>query len=227
MIHSQDCIKLKVVSKTKESVWRIWSESHDAFIICRLDCREDDLLLLITEKTSVTTMRVKAENCNLRSIDSEIPLKRTLHETKLVDYLLGCNLRRHILKRYVTCNDADSQISADHEHRDILYAEFLLEILRMTCIAKPFSSHRPFIYRSCHKDIYISFLDILNSSIKGRHCRLCRLGRRLTRLNEHVLRQTVDNVHPLCMYILCRRDHMRIDLLEIMYLFLIESEYLR
>ena len=43
----------------------------------------------------------------------------------------------------------------------------------------------------------------------------------------HVLRQAIDDVHPLRMHVLCRRDDIGIDLVYIVDLFFIKSEYFR
>ena len=111
-----------------------------------------------------------------------------------------------------------------HDHGNFLYTEFLFKIFRMSGVSEAFACHRPLVERSCHEHIYISFLDILYRSFKRYHGCLCRLGSRLARLHENVLRKAVDDIHSFLVYILCRRNHVCVYLLQVMYLLLVESE---
>ena len=97
----------------------------------------------------------------------------------------------------------------------------------MTCVAESFSDHRPLVDRRCHQDVDMSFLDVSHRPLERSHRRLGRLRSRLARFDEHVLRQTVNDVHPLGMHILRRIDYIGVDLLDIVDLLLIESENLR
>jgi len=58
VVHCQNGIELRVISKSEESVRRIRAECEDALSICLLHCRKDDGLFLVTEKSSVTAVRI-------------------------------------------------------------------------------------------------------------------------------------------------------------------------
>ena len=88
VVHREDCIIFLIVAKTEETVRRIWTESKDTLFVCSLNCRKNDLLLLIAKETAVAAVRIKAKYSNLRCIDAEISLERCLHKAKLLENLL-------------------------------------------------------------------------------------------------------------------------------------------
>ena len=75
VIHSQYGIIFRIVCKSEESVRRVWTEGHNSLLVRLLYCRDDDVLLLVTEKSAVTAVRVETENGDLWRIDTEIPDK--------------------------------------------------------------------------------------------------------------------------------------------------------
>ena len=126
----------------------------------------------------------------------------------------------------MSCDYPDLEFVADHYHKYVAYSEFLLEIFRMTGIAEALVDHRPFVYRCRNKGIDSTRLQIHDSLFERCHCRFCRLRRRLTRFNENIVRKAVDNIDPFLVCFFGRRNHIRIDLLQIMYLLFIKTEYL-
>ena len=126
----------------------------------------------------------------------------------------------------MTRHDSHLKTVAYHNHSHFVHAELLFQILRMACISESLSDHSPLVDRGSDQNIDISFLDILHSPLKRGHSSLCRFRGRLTRLDEHIFRKTVDYIHSLLMHILRGADHIGIDLVYIMNLFLVETEYL-
>ena len=121
-------------------------------------------------------------------------------------------------------HDSNSQSVADHDHRHFIHSEFILKILGVTSVAETFRNHCPLVDRGCHEHVDIPCLDILYSSFKRSHCRFCRFRCRLTRLDKHVLRQAVDDIHSFLVNILRRADYVCVDLIDIVNLLLVEAK---
>ena len=124
-------------------------------------------------------------------------------------------------------NDTYLKTVTNHDHCNLINTKLLLEILGMTGVSEALACHRPLVERRSHKHIDISVLDVLHCLLKRCHRSLCRLRSRLSRLNEDIFRKTVYDVHPFLVHILCRSDDICVYLVDIVDLFLVETEYLR
>ena len=97
----------------------------------------------------------------------------------------------------------------------------------MPGVSETLVHHCPLVDRSSHKDIYISFLYIFDRPLEGCHRRLGGFRSRLTRLNEHIVGKTVDDVDSFLVDILGRGHDIGVDLLlKIVYLLAVKSENL-
>ena len=96
----------------------------------------------------------------------------------------------------------------------------------MARISESFADHGPLVDRSRDEDVDVAVLYVVDGPVEGGHRRLGGLRRRLARLNEHVLRQAVDDVYPLRVHVLRRIDDVGAHLLDVVDLLPVESEYL-
>ena len=160
------------------------------------------------------------------AVDTEVPLERRLHQTELLEDLLCCELVRNLLERNMTCRHTYLETVAHHDHRDLVDLELLLQVFSMSCVSESLLVHSPLVERSCHENVNMSFLDVLYRSLESCERGLCRLRSRLSWLHEDILRKTVHDVDSLLVDVLCRGDHVCVDLFDVVDLLLVEAEYL-
>ena len=224
MVHSQDCVVLGIVAQAEEAVRGVWTEGEYAFFVCLLHGWEDDLLLFFSQQSSVAAVRVQTQYRNLRGVDSEVPLEGEFHDAELAEYLFGADAACHVLQRNVPGHHSHLEGFADHYHRYLVHSELFLQIFGVTGVAEAFVDHRPLVYRCGHEHVYVARLYVGYCAAQGCHRGFRGFAGRLSRLYEHIVRQTVDYVDPLAVYVFGGVDHVGVDLLDVVYLLLVESE---
>ena len=118
----------------------------------------------------------------------------------------------------------DLQAVTNHNHGNLIHSELLFKIFRVTGISESLAHHRPLVDRSRDEHVNISVLYVLNGALQRCHCTLRRLRGRLSRLDKHIFRQTVHDIHPLMIDILRGIYHISVYLVDIVNLLFVESE---
>ena len=226
VVHRQRRIEETVLPDAEITVGREGTVSEDTLILGLLDGRDDDLLLFVAQQSAVAAVGVQAQYCDLGVVDAEIPLQGSLHQTQFAEDLLFGDAGGDILQRDVTRHDADLERIADHQHRDILDPESILEILRMACITETFPGHRFLVEGGGDQDVDVAFLDVADSPFQCGHGRFRGFGRGLSGLYENIVRQAVDNVDSAGVRLFGGADHVGVQLVYLMDQLLIEAEYL-
>ena len=124
----------------------------------------------------------------------------------------------------MTGGDGDAQLRGDHDHGDILRAERILKILRVTGVAETFGGHRPLVDRAGDEDIDIAVLEVLDGRFQGHHRRLGGIRAGLAGLGVEVVREAVDDVDALGVDVLGGMDHVGVHLLDFVDLLAVEAE---
>ena len=226
MVHSQNRIEFRIIAQAEEAVRGIRAESHNSVCHSLLHSREYDILLLLAEQSAVTAVRIQTEHCNLRSGYSEIPDHRSIEELQLADYLVLGYGSWHLFQRNVTGHDSHFETRADHNHTNLVHPEFLLQIFSVTGETEALVCHSPLVERCCDKHVNCTCLDISHSGLQCNHSRFCRLRGGLARLHIDIVRKAVHNINSFRTGLGCRIYHIGAQwFIQIMYEFLIESEY--
>ena len=224
VVHRQRRIETAVVPESEIAVGGVGTEGEDAFLLRLEDGREDDVLLFVAKQAAVAAVRVQAQHGDLRPRDGEVALQRLVHEAELgEDAFLGDG-RRDVLQRDVAGGHGDPQLGRDHDHRDLLGAEGVLEVLRVAGVAEALGRHRPLVDRAGDEDVDVAVLEVLHGRRQGQHCRLGGVGAGLAGLRVEVLRQAVDDVDALLVDVLRRVDDVGVHLLDLVELLAVETE---
>ena len=112
-------------------------------------------------------------------------------------------------------HNTDPELVRDHEHQHVIHSELLLQVLSVPCVAKPFGHHGLLVDRCGHQHINVTVLDVRDRAFQRQNRRLSRLRRGLSRLNEHIVRQAVDDIDFLRLRILGALDHIGVHLVKV------------
>ena len=91
VVHRECGVEPAVVAEPEISVRGVRTIGKDPFLLCLLDCREDDVALLVSEKAAVAAVGVEPEHCNFRLVNTEVPLQRVPHQAQLPQDAFGGN----------------------------------------------------------------------------------------------------------------------------------------
>ena len=124
------------------------------------------------------------------------------------------------------CHNAYPELVGDHEHQHVIHTELFLEIFSVPRVAETLGHHGLLVDRSGHQHVDVPVLDVLDGAFQRPDRGFRRLRCGLSRFNEHIVRQTVDDVDFLRPRILGALDHVGVHLIEIVNQLAVKSENL-
>ena len=165
VVHRQDSIVASECSRSEETIGSKGAKGEDATLVCLDNGGLDNLLLLFAQETTIASVGVECQDCNLGAHDAEVLLHRAIHLADALHDKLLCECLRNARHGDMYCCKTYAHKLRGHNHQRCA-VKLLSQKLGVASVVELGALNHLLVDRCCYKGVDSTIFKVVDSLAK-------------------------------------------------------------